>query len=338
MGFISDYLIRGGYTETVKTFYKETESRFQDGEFIPSECLSVLTNLVDELRGGSSSNALSKEGILVEWWKVFWRILKETEVMKKKKINYVNPDSESDTKNIINTKRNKLNTEDDLILSISRPSFYNTKTKITRKIKSKTKKEEYLERKSVLDATKAKILLSNEKLSSKQNQVDFRIESKDCSFNFNSSFNNNSNSNSNNNNNNNNNINSSANVLGVIDQISQPIDSRQLLLLRQSLFHEYLKKQNQSSANFSTSLIDSHNNNNNNNNNNNHNNHNNHNTNSVINNNNNNNNNHHNHSKVLLNHQEKIDIPGSNGNSFNNFDYDLKDELNFNDFMNEYFI
>ena len=36
-----------------------------------------------------------------------------------------------------------------------------------------------------------------------------------------------------------------SNYLGVIDQVNQPIDSRQLLMLRQSLFQEYLKKQQQ---------------------------------------------------------------------------------------------
>lgn len=39
----------------------------------------------------------------------------------------------------------------------------------------------------------------------------------------------------------------STNYLGVIDQVNQPIDSRQLLLLRQSLYQEYLKKQSNNS-------------------------------------------------------------------------------------------
>lgn len=39
------------------------------------------------------------------------------------------------------------------------------------------------------------------------------------------------------------------NYLGVIDQVNQPIDSRQLLLLRQSLYQEYLKKQSNNNNN-----------------------------------------------------------------------------------------
>ena len=48
---------------------------------------------------------------------------------------------------------------------------------------------------------------------------------------------------------------SNTNYLGVIDQVNQPIDSRQLLLLRQTLYQEYLKKQN--IANHSNSSVGS---------------------------------------------------------------------------------
>jgi hypothetical protein len=165
-----------------------------------------------------------------------------------------------------------------------------------------------------------------------------------------------------------------SNYLGVIDQVNQPIDSRRLLLLRQSLYQEYLKKQcnggyqiytgfgnvlnddnssvnvNVSNSSHKSPIFSNINGNGNNANVNNtvngndvnntsNGNVNNANVNNTVNNNPNANNNNNDKTNTITSTS-----PDTSGGALNFFDenifelFEIKDELNFNDFMNEYLI
>lgn len=71
LGFISDYLIKRGFKDTVKSLF--TEPKLSDS-LIPRSKLPNLINSVNEIRGQVHDQ---NESVLFEWWRVFWNILKE---------------------------------------------------------------------------------------------------------------------------------------------------------------------------------------------------------------------------------------------------------------------
>jgi hypothetical protein len=71
LGFISDYLTKRGYHATVTELSRE--SIRSDSKMLPEPEMLRLISSVNDMRGSSGAAT----GILAEWWKVFWAILKD---------------------------------------------------------------------------------------------------------------------------------------------------------------------------------------------------------------------------------------------------------------------
>ena len=327
LGFITDYLTKRGYTDTVRELYKENN----DIKLIPRDRVKNLIDSVDEIRGNSNKN----ESVLFEWWKVFWNILKETKrgggkSLKRSSVIEENTQTKCENNSIrtailsTNASPNpNLNTVTEhpykklkkQPVPINSNESMNTLdisslTGIEKSLLSSNLMNKDLTKLTAEERKKVETALKNNKVSKESWEIYLRLckeyqkmpqilkNPKISKIPLRSDFI----------------ACNSSNYLGVIDQVNQPIDSRQLLILRQSLYQEYLKKQTSACYTGTPSNI-----------------------------------NISNGSDTILNVKNNMssnctNVSESNNPTPNFFDdnifgpFEIKDELNFNDFMNEYLI
>lgn len=244
MGFITDYLEKRGLRQTLQALYKENP------EILQKPQVNQLIESVNEIRG--SQTAEKSESVLFEWWKVFWNILKEKKKAPSSVSNSV-PTSVSnrvsnsiDNAQIPQTQAKKLKRKpstDSPNVSIAKDESINLNTdnKLTESWRMYLNLCKEYERSGVIVnavGNTSGINTSGNSVNSTANSTNNILSS--IHTNHIAHITNSTTTTASTNNNNH-----TSQYMGVIDQVNQPIDSRQLLLLRQSLYQEYIKKQQQ---------------------------------------------------------------------------------------------
>lgn len=246
LGFISDYLQKRGLTETLEALYKENPKILQKNQ------VERLIESVNEIRDNpkESDTERGRNSLLFEWWKVFWNILRDkNRNTRTNSINNYNNNNITSAMHVqskqlpipvIQTKKLKRNPTSPTTTTTEAKksnSTTNTTTTTNNTVPSKKGSEEswkmYLNlckeyQKSGMIPGNYFNLNQGTSLNSGNNSNNTLKFNNVSSINKMTQFNANNNS-----------------YLGVIDQVNQPIDSRQLLILRQSLYQEYVKKQTQ---------------------------------------------------------------------------------------------
>lgn len=249
-----------GFNSAVTELYNETNKI----QLIPRDQIPKLVESVNQIRGNSNSG--EGESVLFEWWKVFWNILKENKrkhqssentsstlppintTNKRPLESYSSPIMSQDGKTCSNftehpykklkkkpfkASAEPMNTldiisltgiEKSLILTnlmnkdltkLSREEVKNIEAALRHHKVTKESWEMYL--RLCKEYQKIPQVLGSSKINYYGPNLDFTSGGGAVG---------------------------NTNYLGVIDQVNQPIDSRQLLIFRQTLYQEYLKKQN----------------------------------------------------------------------------------------------
>lgn len=261
-----------GFNSTITELYKETNKI----QLIPRDQVSKLVESVNQIRGNNLKNEES-ESVLFEWWKVFWNILKENKQKQQQNNTTENTTTEIIPSNTNNFNKRQLESYNSSILGQSsktssiftehpykklkkKPFKAPTQPMNTLDITSLTGIEKSLTLTNLMNKDLTKLsreevknieaALRHNKVTKESWEMYLRLckeyqkipqvlsNSKINYYGPNPDFTTMT-------------VNGSAgnsNYLGVIDQVNQPIDSRQLLIFRQTLYQEYLKKQNGSST------------------------------------------------------------------------------------------
>lgn len=270
LGFISDYLLKRGLTKTVDTLYNENIS-----PLIPKPDLPKLVDSVNEIRNIPGPRDEESESVLFEWWRVFWNILRNSK-RKFGNPNEPGPDhiniqpAQSTHYECLDPSSNPFKRLRKKPLKCIDTLDISSLTGIERSLTSVGLMNKDLNKLTVEEGERVEIALKGNNVSKESWEMYLKLckeyqrprGSKPLIPGNNTIMKNNTNiptksmptsapvstSTS---------VPASAssynpvfpslkvpsNYLGVIDQVNQPIDSRQLLILRQTLFQEYLKRQ-----------------------------------------------------------------------------------------------
>ena len=256
--------MKRGYEKTITTLYNETDPK----DLIPKTEISNLIGSVNEIREKEQSG-------LIEWWRVFWDILKETKRAKKVKRGTSSMEGESEAfSNTTAPKRIRKKQSAPASPPILDTLDMNSLTGIEKSLTSSGLMNKDLNKLTALEAKRIEIALRSNKVSKEAWDIYLKLckEFQRIPQNIQVPVNNKamlpsayntgltsgssgqlllSSSSGNSMLSGVSSLTSipptsvhlNPNYMGVIDQVNQPIDSKQLLIFRQSLYQEYLKKQ-----------------------------------------------------------------------------------------------
>ena len=223
---MSDFLERNGFEDTVRSLQREARNLLNHDILSTTE-ITNLVSKVQSLREATENGISRTQSLLFEWWQVFWKILREKNRDLEKEIGDKQihmPDE------IIKNNQSQLKTTDITKYRLD----MRTLGGIERCLKQAQVLNKDLNRLSKVELKRIEALLKTNKIPSnvwqeylslcKEYQKANPPSKINCEKSTESEVN---------------------GYLGVIDQINQPVDSRELLILRQSLYQEFTKKQHQ---------------------------------------------------------------------------------------------